>query len=71
MPGTAPVTEVLWASGDGDEGALHVPHRKSRMVDLRFFAGMTLERSADAWHVKRNRRFAKMWLLRELEDHPS
>ena len=46
--------------------------RKSQVVELRFFGGLTLEESAEALHisidtVKRDWRFAKLWLLRELK----
>ena len=46
--------------------------RKARVVDLRFFGGLSVEETADVLHVsndtiKRDWRFAKMWLLRELE----
>ena len=45
--------------------------RKSRVVELRFFGGLSVEESAEALHVstdtvKRDWRFAKLWLLREL-----
>jgi RNA polymerase sigma factor (TIGR02999 family) len=50
--------------------------RKSEVVELRFFGGLTLEETAEALHVsidtvKRDWRFAKLWLLRELtRDRP-
>ena len=45
--------------------------RKSQVVELRFFGGLTLEETAEALKisidtVKRDWRFAKLWLLREL-----
>jgi RNA polymerase sigma factor (TIGR02999 family) len=52
--------------------ALEAVHpRKSQVVELRFFAGLSLEETAEALHVspdtvKRDWRFAKLWLLREL-----
>jgi RNA polymerase sigma factor (sigma-70 family) len=52
--------------------ALAVVHpRKSEVVGLRYFGGLSLEETAEALHVsidtvKRDWRFAKMWLLREL-----
>ena len=52
--------------------ALEVVHpRKSQVVELRFFGGLNLEESAEALRVsvdtvKRDWRFAKLWLLREL-----
>ena len=49
--------------------------RKSQVVELKFFGGLTLEEVADALHVsldtvKRDWRFAKVWLLRELSGKP-
>jgi RNA polymerase sigma factor (TIGR02999 family) len=50
---------------------------KARVVELRFFAGLTLEETAKALGVSestitRNWRFAKAWLHRRLSaDHPS
>lgn len=52
--------------------ALEAVHpRKSQVVDLRFFGGLSLEETAEALHVSidtvtRDWRFAKLWLLREL-----
>jgi RNA polymerase sigma factor (sigma-70 family) len=45
--------------------------RKSRVVEMRFFGGLSLEETAEALHVsvdtvKRDWRFAKLWLLREM-----
>jgi RNA polymerase sigma-70 factor (ECF subfamily) len=45
--------------------------RKSRVIELRFFGGLSGEETAEALHVspdtvKRDWRFAKLWLLREL-----
>jgi len=52
-----------------------IDERKCRVIDMRFFAGMTVEETAEALHVstdtvKRDWRIAKLWLLRELEAHP-
>jgi RNA polymerase sigma factor (TIGR02999 family) len=46
--------------------------RKSQIVELRFFGGLSVEETAEVLHisadtVKRDWRLAKMWLLRELE----
>jgi RNA polymerase sigma factor (TIGR02999 family) len=52
--------------------ALETVHpRKSQVVELRFFGGLSLEETGEALHVsvdtvKRDWRFAKLWLLREL-----
>jgi RNA polymerase sigma factor (TIGR02999 family) len=45
--------------------------RKSQVVELRFFGGLSLDETAEALHVsvdtvKRDFRVAKLWLLREL-----
>jgi RNA polymerase sigma-70 factor, ECF subfamily len=50
-------------------GAIHP--RKSEVVEMRFFGGLSLEETAEALHVsvdtvKRDWRYAKLWLLREL-----
>ena len=56
--------------------ALAVVHpRKSDVVELRYFGGLSLEETAEALHVsidtvKRDWRFAKLWLLRELGGKP-
>jgi len=49
-----------------------VDTRKCRMVELRFFGGLSVEETAEVLHVspdtvKRDWRLAKLWLLRELE----
>jgi RNA polymerase sigma factor (TIGR02999 family) len=51
-----------------------VDARKSRVVELRFFGGLSLEETADVLHVstetvKRDWRLARLWLLRELKGH--
>jgi RNA polymerase sigma factor (TIGR02999 family) len=48
-----------------------VDARKSQVVEMRFFGGLTLEETAEALHVsrdtvKRDWKIAKLWLLREL-----
>jgi RNA polymerase sigma factor (TIGR02999 family) len=48
-----------------------VDERKSRVVELRFFAGMSIDETAAVLHVsretvKRDWTFAKLWLLRHL-----
>ena len=47
--------------------------RQGQVVELRFFGGLSLEETATALHlstdtVKRDWRFAKLWLLRELSE---
>jgi DNA-directed RNA polymerase specialized sigma24 family protein len=46
--------------------------RKGRIVELRFFGGLSVEETAEVLNVstdtvKRDWRLAKLWLLRELE----
>jgi RNA polymerase sigma factor (TIGR02999 family) len=54
-------------------GALAIKdERKSRVVELRFFAGLSTEETAEVLRVspdtvKRDWRMAKLWLLRQLE----
>jgi RNA polymerase sigma-70 factor (ECF subfamily) len=48
-----------------------VDARKSQVVEMRFFGGLTLEETAAALQVsrdtvKRDWKIAKLWLLREL-----
>jgi RNA polymerase sigma factor (TIGR02999 family) len=54
------------------EALAAVDVRKSRMIDLRFFGGLSVEETAEVLQVsldtvKRDWRLAKLWLLRELE----
>jgi RNA polymerase sigma-70 factor (ECF subfamily) len=49
-----------------------VDARKARVVELRFFGGLSVEETAEVLHVsndtiKRDWRLAKLWLLRKLE----
>jgi RNA polymerase sigma-70 factor (ECF subfamily) len=49
-----------------------VDPRKGRVVEMRFFGGLSVEETAEALQVstdtvKRDWRFAKLWLLHELE----
>ena len=57
------------------DDALHalaaIHPRKSDVVELRYFGGLSLEETAEALHVsidtvKRDWRFARLWLLREI-----
>jgi RNA polymerase sigma-70 factor, ECF subfamily len=57
------------------EALSKVDARKSQVVELRFFGGLSLEETADTLGismetVKRDWRFAKLWLSRELEGAP-
>jgi RNA polymerase sigma factor (sigma-70 family) len=58
------LNEALEALADVDE-------RKSRVVECRFFGGLSVEETAEALNVsretvKRDWTFAKMWLARHL-----
>jgi RNA polymerase sigma factor (TIGR02999 family) len=74
-------TEALWVApqSDTDLAALDaamkklaaVDERKSRVVEMRFFGGLTVQESAEVLNVSqdtvmRDWKFAKVWLLREL-----
>jgi RNA polymerase sigma factor (TIGR02999 family) len=79
-------TEALWVApqSDTDLAALDaamkklaaVDERKSRVVEMRFFGGLSVQESAEVLKVSqdtvmRDWKFAKVWLLRELngEEH--
>src|SRR6185503_11208536 len=54
------------------EALAAVDVRKSRVIELRFFGGLSVEETAEVLHVspdtvKRDWRLAKLWLLREIE----
>ena len=54
------------------DGLAAVDERKCKVVEMRFFAGLTVEETAAALHVsedtiKRDWRIAKLWLLKFLE----
>ena len=66
-----PAVDVL-ALDRALEALAAVDLRKSRVIELRFFGGLSVEDTADVLHVsvdtvKRDWRLAKLWLLRELE----
>ena len=66
----APSTDVA-ALDDALEALAHVDARKSRVVELRFFGGLSVEETAEVLNVsretvKRDWTFAKLWLLRHL-----
>ena len=61
----------LVALDDALEALARVDERKSRMIELRFFGGLSVEETAVVLDVspdtvKRDWRLAKAWLLREL-----
>ena len=66
-----PAVDVL-ALDRALEALAAVDVRKSRVIELRFFGGLSVEETAEVLHVsadtvKRDWRLAKLWLLRELE----
>jgi RNA polymerase sigma-70 factor, ECF subfamily len=61
----------LVALDDALKALAEVDERKSRMIELRFFGGLTVEETAAVLHVspdtvKRDWRFTKAWVQREL-----
>ena len=49
--------------------------RKARVVELRYFGGLSLEETAEVLEISpetvtRDWRLAKLWLLREMQGHP-
>ncbi|HWK11291.1 MAG TPA: sigma-70 family RNA polymerase sigma factor [Vicinamibacterales bacterium] len=66
----APPTDVV-ALDEALDALAHVDERKSRIVELRFFGGLSIDETAEVLNisretVKRDWTFAKMWLLRHL-----
>src|SRR5262249_51907867 len=52
-----------------------VDPRKARVIELRFFGGLSVDETAEVLQVspdtvKRDWRLARLWLLREMEGHP-
>jgi RNA polymerase sigma factor (TIGR02999 family) len=67
--------EDLVALDDALTALAAVDPRKSHVVEMRFFGGLTLEETAEALQVsrdtvKRDWKMAKLWLLRELRGWP-
>jgi RNA polymerase sigma-70 factor (ECF subfamily) len=67
---TGPETDLV-ALDEALAALAAVDERKSRVVELRYFGGLTLEETAEALDVsrdtvKRDWKMAKLWLLREL-----
>jgi RNA polymerase sigma factor (TIGR02999 family) len=61
----------LVALDDALEALTKVDERKSRVIELRFFGGLSVEETAETLHVSpetvmRDWRLAKAWLLRQL-----
>lgn len=69
----SPETQDLVAIDDALTRLDAVHPRKGQVVELRFFGGLSLDETAEALHVsrdtvKRDWRFARLWLLRELRN---
>ena len=67
----APGVEIL-ALDNALVALAEIDPRKGRVVELRFFGGLTLEETAEVLHVSthtvlRDWKMAKVWLLRELQ----
>ncbi len=65
----------LFALDEALTGLAAVDPRKSQVVELRFFGGLTVNETADVMHtspdtVVRDWKFAKAWLMRELDTEP-
>jgi RNA polymerase sigma factor (TIGR02999 family) len=73
--GDEPSVNVL-AIDRAMEGLAAVDPRKAKVVELRFFGGLSVEETADVLHlstdtIKRDWRLAKDWLARELGGAPA
>ena len=65
----------LVALDDALDALSAVDERKSRVIELRFFGGLTVEETANVLNVSvdtvmRDWKLAKAWLLRELRGAP-
>jgi RNA polymerase sigma-70 factor (ECF subfamily) len=63
--------EDLVALDDALTALAAIDERKSQVVEMRFFGGLSIDETAEALHVsrdtiKRDWKMAKLWLLREL-----
>jgi RNA polymerase sigma factor (TIGR02999 family) len=72
MAVTSPLDVDVLALDRALEKLAAVDERKSRVIELRFFGGLTVEETAEVLHmstdtIKRDWRLAKLWLLRELD----
>ena len=69
--GAAELSEDLVALDDALQALSAIDQRKAKVVELRFFGGLSVEETADALGVSadtvmRDWKLAKVWLLREL-----
>jgi RNA polymerase sigma-70 factor (ECF subfamily) len=65
---------ALVALDDALEALAQLDERKSRVVELRFFGGLSVEETAEALSVSahtvmRDWKFSRAWLMSELERH--
>jgi RNA polymerase sigma factor (TIGR02999 family) len=72
---TGPRLLDLMALDDALDALAEFDVRKVRVIELRFFAGLTVEETAEVLHVTpvtvaRDWRLARTWLLRELDTRP-
>jgi RNA polymerase sigma-70 factor (ECF subfamily) len=61
----------LIAVDEALNGLAQIDHRKARVIELRFFGGLSVEETAEvlkisAQTVRRDWKFARAWLMREL-----
>ena len=75
LPLANEVGHDLVAINDALEALARVDERKSRVIELRFFGGLSVEETASVLKVSpetvlRDWRLAKAWLLRELQAKP-
>jgi RNA polymerase sigma factor (TIGR02999 family) len=71
LPVAAPEEQDIVAIHEALEALARVDARKSRVVELRFFGGLSIEETASVLNVssdtvKRDWRLARAWLLREM-----
>lgn len=64
----------LCALDDALEGLARLDPRRARVIELRFFGGLSVEETAEVLHVSpqtvmRDWRLARAWLARELGSH--
>jgi RNA polymerase sigma-70 factor, ECF subfamily len=74
MPITPEMDVDVLAVDRALEALARIDARKSQVVELRFFGGLSVEETAEVLGVssetvKRDWRFARLWLSRELEGH--
>jgi RNA polymerase sigma factor (TIGR02999 family) len=74
LPVASDTPEDVIAIDAALEALSHAHERKARVVELRFFGGLSVEETAEALGISqetvlRDWRFAKSWLLRQLSSH--